>query len=95
MQIPGALVDAVKKSGYPHMQVQKYQLYTASAESIEGKNYYVITENNIHDVIETHENMLYQIQVITMSCAMGISLILMVVVKLLLNPLKRVNEGTR
>ncbi len=32
---------------------------------------------------------------ITMSCAMGISLILMVVVKLLLNPLKRVNEGTR
>ena len=95
MKIPRALIDKVKDSGSPHMQIEDYQLYTASGESIEGKNYYVITENNIRDVIETHENMLYQIQVITMSCAMGIALILMVVVKLLLNPLKRVNEGTR
>ena len=95
MQIPGALVDAVKKSGYPHMQVQKYQLYTASAESIEGKNYYVITENDIQDVVQNHENILRQILVINMSCAMGIALILLVVVKMLLHPLKRINEGTR
>lgn len=95
MKIPKALIDKVKNGGVSHMQVQDYQLYTASGESIEGKNYYVITENSIRDVMETHENMLHQIQVITMSCAMGISLILMVVVKLLLNPLKRVNEGTR
>lgn len=95
MRIPRTLIDKVKDSGRSHMQIEDYQLYTASRESIEGRNYYVITENNIRDVIEIHENMLYQIQVITMSCAMGISLILMVVVKLLLNPLKRVNEGTR
>ena len=95
MRIPKALIDAVKTSSIPHMQVQNHRLYTASVESIEGKNYYVITENDIKDVMGTYEYMLHQIQVISMSCAMGMSLILIVVVKLLLMPLKRVNEGTR
>ena len=95
MSIPKELLDKVKISGIPHMQVRNSRLYTASAESLEAKNYYVITENDIHDVMETHENMLYQIQVITMSCALGIALILIVVVQMLLYPLKRVNEGTR
>lgn len=95
MAIPKELLDKVKISGIPHMQVRNSRLYTASAESLEAKNYYVITENDIHDVIETHENMLYQIQVISMSCALGIALILIIVVQMLLYPLKRVNEGTR
>ena len=86
MSIPKELLDKVKISGIPHMQVRNSRLYTASAESLEAKN---------HDVMETHENMLYQIQVITMSCALGIALILIVVVQMLLYPLKRVNEGTR
>lgn len=51
MRIPKALIDKVKNSGSPHMQIEDYQLYTASGESIEGKNYYVITENNIRDVM--------------------------------------------
>ncbi len=95
MGIPKTLIDAVKSSETSHMQVQDDQLYAASAESIEGKKYYVITENYIGDVMETYENMLRQIQVISMSCAMGMALILIVVVKLLLIPLKRLNEGTR
>lgn len=95
MGIPKVLIDAVRDSGTPHMQVQGSQLFTASAESIENKKYLVITQNDIGDVMGTYQDMLRQIQVISMSCAMGMSLILIVVVKLLLFPLKRVNEGTR
>lgn len=95
MEIPKDLLEAVKESGKSYMQVQKYQLYMASAESMEGKNYYVVTENDITDVVEIHENMLRQIQVISMACAMGIALILLIVVKMLLHPLQKINEGTR
>lgn len=95
MQIPEGLLEAVKESGKSYMQVQKYQLYMASAESMEGKNYFVVTENDITDVVEIHETMLLQIQVISMACAMGIALILLVVVKMLLHPLQKINEGTR
>lgn len=95
MMIPGELVDAVEGNQGSYMQVQQYQLYAASTETLEGKNYYIITENDISDVVKIHENMLYEIQIISMSCAIVIAFILLVVVKMLLHPLRRVNEGTR
>ena len=95
MTIPQELLEAVEKEQGSYMQVQQYQLYTISAESLEGKNYYIITENDISDVVKIHENMLYEIQIISMSCAIVIAFILLVVVKMLLHPLRRVNEGTR
>ena len=94
MEIPQELVKAVEEGEGAYMQVQEYQLYTVSTESLEGKNYYIITENDIRDVVKIHENMLYEIQIISMSCAIVIALILLVVVKMLLHPLKKVNEGT-
>ncbi|EOS47234.1 HAMP domain-containing sensor histidine kinase [Lachnospiraceae bacterium JLR.KK009] len=93
--VPTGLLEAVKETGKSYMQVDGYQLYMASAESMEGKTYYVVTENDISDVMEIHENMLWQIQVISMACAVLIALILLVVVKMLLHPLKKINEGTR
>ena len=95
MTIPQELLDVVEEGQGSYMQVQQYQLYTASTESLEGKNYYIITENDIRDVVKIHENMLYEIQIISMSCAIAIAFILLVVVKMLLHPLRRVNEGTR
>ncbi len=95
MYVPAGLLEAVRETGKSHMQVDGHQLYTASLESMEGKNYYVVTESNISDVMEIHENMLWQIQVISMACAVVIALILLVVVKMLLHPLKKINEGTR
>ncbi len=95
MTIPQELLEAVEKEQGSYMQVQQYQLYTISSESLEGKNYYIITENDISDVVKIHENMLYEIQIISMSCAIVIAFILLVVVKMLLHPLRRVNEGTR
>lgn len=95
MSIPQELLDVVEEGQRSYMQVQQYQLYTASTESLEGKNYYIITENDIRDVVKIHENMLYEIQIISMSCAIAIAFILLVVVKMLLHPLRRVNEGTR
>ena len=94
MKIPQELVEAAEEGKNPYMQVQEYQLYTASTESLEGKIYYIITENDIRDVVKIHENMLYEIQIISMSCAIVIAFILLIVVKMLLQPLKRVNEGT-
>lgn len=95
IEVPKGLLEAVMDSGKSYMQVEEHQLYTASAESIEGKTYYVVTENDISDVMRIHENMLWQIQVISMACAVVIALILLVVVKMLLHPLKKINEGTR
>lgn len=95
MEIPQGLLDAVKDTGKNYMQVSGYQLYIASAESMEGKAYYVVTENDITDVVEIHENMLRQILAISMGCAMGIAFILLIVVKMLLHPLQKINEGTR
>lgn len=93
--VPTGLMEAVRDTGKSYMQVDGYQLYTASAESMEGKTYYVVTESDISDVMEIHENMLWQIQIISMVCAVVIALILLVVVKVLLNPLKKIDEGTR
>lgn len=94
MDIPQELIEAVEKGKDSYMQVQEYQLFTASSETLEGKNYYVVTENDIRDVVEIHENMLYEIQIISMSCAIVIAFILLFVVKMLLHPLKKLNEGT-
>lgn len=94
MVIPDELLD-LAGNGETYMQVQQYQLYTASSEILEGKNYYIITENDIGDVVKIHENMLYEIQIISISCSVAIAFILLGVVKILLYPLKRVNEGTR
>ena len=60
MKIPQELVEAAEEGKNPYMQVQEYQLYTASTESLEGKIYYIITENDIRDVVKIHENMLYE-----------------------------------
>ncbi|MEH2941351.1 HAMP domain-containing sensor histidine kinase [Lachnospiraceae bacterium KK002] len=95
MEPPGELTKAVQNTGKSYMQVEGDRLYTASSESMEGKTYYVVTEHDISDVMEIHENMLWQIQAISMVCAMVIALILLVVVKMLLHPLKKINEGTR
>lgn len=95
MRIPEGLVEAAEESKSSYMQVQEYQLYTASTENLEGKNYYIITENDIRDVVRIHENMLNEIQIISMSCAIVVAFVLLVVVKMLLHPLKQVNEGTR
>lgn len=95
MYVPTGLMEAVRETGKSYMQVDGHQLYTASAESMEGKTYYVVTENDISDVMEIHENMLWQIQVISMVCAVIIALVLLAVVKILLHPLKKINEGTR
>ncbi len=95
MEVPQGLLEAVQETGKNYMQVEGYQLYIASSESMEGKTYYVITENDITDVVEIHENMLRQILAISMGCAMVIAFILLIVVKMLLHPLQRINEGTR
>ncbi len=95
MHIPQGLLEAVQDTGRNYMQVEGYQLYIASSESMEGKTYFVVTENDIADVVEVHENMLHQILAISMGCAMAIAFILLIVVKMLLHPLQKINEGTR
>ncbi len=95
MKLPEGLLEAVIETEKSYMQVQEHQLYTASSESIEGKTYYVVTEHDITDVVNIHENMLWQIQIISMMCAIVIAFILLIVLKILLHPLKKINEGTR
>ncbi len=93
--IPEELLLLVKKEKSVCMQGKKEKMYTASLERIEGVNYYFVTVQDISDVVKIHEDMLQRIQMISMGCAVGIAMILLVVVKLLLHPLQRINAGTR
>lgn len=93
--IPEELLLLVKKEKSVCMQGKKEKMYTASLERIEGVNYYFVTVKDISDVVRIHEDMLQRIQIISMGCAVGIAMVLLVVVKLLLHPLQRINAGTR
>lgn len=96
MILPKGLLEAVQEDNQKsYMQVSGHQLYTASAENMEGKTYYIVTENDISDVVDIHEDMLRQILAISMGCAIGIAFILLIVVKMLMLPLQKINAGTR
>lgn len=94
-EIPQQLLDMVKKEKDTCMQRKEGKMYTASLERMEGKTYYFITDQDISSVKKIHEDMLGRIQVISMACAVGIAVILLIVVKLLMLPLQKINEGTR
>lgn len=93
--IPEELLSLVKQEKAVCMQGKKEKLYTASLERIEGVNYYFVTVQDISEVIGIHEDMLQRILMISMGCAVGIAVILLIVVKLLLFPLQKINAGTR
>lgn len=94
-EIPAELLEKVQKEQETFMQVKAEKLYAASQERVEGRSYFFITENDVSQVVRIHENMLQRIQVISMACAVAIAFILLVVVKLLLLPLQKINGGTR
>ncbi len=95
MDFPEGLLGAARKSGKSYMQVYQNQMYVASSESIEGKTYYVVTGHDISEVVAMHEDMLKRILAVSMGCAMGIAFVLLILVKILLHPLQKINEGTR
>lgn len=93
-KIPKELLALAKKEKSACMQTRGEKLYTASNEIIEGVTYYFVTVQDISEVIKVHEDMLQRIQIISMGCALGIAVVLLVVVKLLLLPLQKINAGT-
>ena len=93
-EIPRELLTLTEKEKDICMQGKADKMYTASMERIEGVNYYFVTAADISDVLQIHKNMLKRIQIISMGCAVGIAVILLVVVKLLLLPLQKINAGT-
>lgn len=93
--IPEELLGLVESEKDIWMQGKADKLYTVSLERIEGADYYFVTVQDVSEVIQIHENMLGRIQIISMTCSVGIALVLLVVVKLLLHPLQKINAGTR
>lgn len=94
-KIPIELLENIQDEQETYMQVKSGKLYTASWERVEGRSYFFVTVNDIFGVVQIHEDMLQRIRVISMACAVAIAFILLVVVKLLLFPLQKINEGTR
>lgn len=94
-EIPEELLALVEKETVTCMQGKGKKMYTASQERIESVDYYFVTVQDISDVIEIHEDMLQRIRIISMGCAIGIAVILLIVVKLLLLPLQKMNAGTK
>lgn len=94
-RIPEELLTLVDVERDTCMQGMEEKMYTASIERIEGVAYYFVTVQDISDVMGIHKNMLQRIQIISMACAIGIAVILLMVVKLLMLPLQKINAGTR
>lgn len=89
------LIEIVEEAGTNYSQIRNGQLYIASKETIETNLYYFVTATDIGDVVSMHRHMLQNVQVISMVCAIAIAVVLLVVVKLLLLPLQKINAGTR
>lgn len=95
MDVPKELLLAVSGSGEARMQIAGESLYIASRETLETKEYYFLTMTDLGDVLSMHRDMLDVVRVGSMVCAVAIAAVLLVVVKLLLLPLQKINEGTR
>ncbi len=89
------LVKIVSESGESYMQVQEEHLYIVSKETLETNTYYFLTVTDLEDVLSMHKDMLNRVRITSMICAVVIAAILLVVVKLLMVPLQKINEGTR
>ncbi len=89
------LLAMVSDSGQGYMQIEGEVLYIASKETLETNTYYFLTWSDLHDVLKMHRDMLNQARMNSMVCAVAIAVVLLVVVKLLLLPLQKINAGTR
>lgn len=95
MEIQGELLQMVAETGKSHMQIRGEALYIVSKESLETSTYYFLTMTDLSDVLTMHRDMLNEVRIISMVCAFAIAAALLVVVKLLLLPLQKINAGTR
>lgn len=86
---------AMANDGESYMQTSGEWLYIVSKESLETRTYYFLTITDLRGVFQMHRDMLNNVCSISMICAFVISAVLLVVVKLLLLPLQKINEGTR
>lgn len=89
------LLEIVAESGESYMQTRDTYLYIVSKESLETNTYYFLTVTDMSDVLKMHKDMLNSVHTTSMVCAVVTAAILLVVVKLLLVPLQKINEGTR
>lgn len=89
------LLNLVEEGEESYLQLQGRVLYILSRENMESSTYYFLTTTDLSEIFRLHEDMLVRVRFISMLCALAISAILLVVVKLLLHPLQIINEGTR
>lgn len=94
-EIVEQLLKKVAETEESYMQTQGEQLYIVSKETLETNPYYFLTVIDLSDVLSMHRDMLKSVRIISMVCAVVIAAVLLVVVKLLLLPLQKINEGTR
>ncbi|MCI8282707.1 MAG: HAMP domain-containing histidine kinase [Lachnospiraceae bacterium] len=95
MESQKELIEIVAKTGESHMQIIGEALYIASKESLETNTYYFMTKTDLGDVLAMYRDMLSSMRINSMVCAVVIAAFLLAVVKLLLLPLQKINEGTR
>ncbi len=89
------LLELVADTGESYLLHQEEELYILSKESLETNTFYYLTITDMSEVYSIHRDMLQNVRTVCLVCAVAISVILLVVVKLLLRPLSRINQGTR
>ena len=89
------LLSVVAERGESYMQIKGEYLSVMSKETLETNTYYFLTVTDMEDVFTMHRDMLNSVRIISMVCAVVIAVILLAVVKMLMNPLQKINEGTR
>ncbi len=95
LPVPENLIAIVADSGNSYMQMDGNYLYIVSKETLETNLYYFATVTDMSDVFAMHKDMLGSVRTTSMICAVIIAAILLVVVKMLLAPLQKINAGTR
>jgi len=98
-EIEEDVFEAMDKSKNHYLEIVDYKeasyMLIASQTNIEGKGYEIITTYDVTPIYALYEEQVNFIKLVSTLCGVIIAGVLIIIVKFLLSPLEKVNEGTR
>lgn len=99
IEIEEDVFEAMNKSKNHYLEIVDYKeasyMLIASQDNIEGKVYEIITTYDVTPVYALYEEQINFIKLVSNLCGVIIAGVLIIIVRFLLSPLEKVNEGTR
>lgn len=99
IEIEKDVFEAMDKSKNHYLEIVDYReasyMLIASQDNIEGKVYEIITTYDVTPVYALYKEQINFIKLVSTLCGVIIAGVLIIIVRFLLSPLEKVNEGTR